>query len=483
MDTPNLLEMKNNLLTLLLCLAASALAQTQIGSTLYGLRENGSLGHALSMPSPDVVAIGEPFAGDTGRVGVFTYNGTDWDAQWLRGSSEFAFFGRSVSMPNDSVLAVGAYGENKAYVYSYNGIQWLQDGPPIEPPVGGATTHFLFGSEVHMPDANTLVVSTPTAFSPGVPDHGAVYVYERLGPGSPWVLKGNPLQGIANELFGVSVFMPSASTLAVGATQTLLGGDTTGSVRVYHFSAGTWQQVGNTLYGSGNRQMFGTSVSMPDTSTIAVAAAGFFSNSFSEVNVYEWVGSNWQLKGNALVEGTDLEGPAKSVSMPTPDVLAIGMPLAYPLATNSGAVQLFNYNGQAWQQRGNSIFPGYNEFSFGNEVSMPNPDVVAIGANFTSLFLTLQGSASVYSFQGLEVKQNALFPVRVFPNPTTSSLEINRVPTNRPIYVNVFSTTGQRLAGFLLDESLKFELPDSPGVYFIELNCENHKKVIQVVKH
>ena len=178
-------------------------------------------------------------------------------------------------------------------------IAWAQTqiGSEIE----GDVAHGFFGRSVSMPDANTLAVGAPD-YDGAVEDDGYVRVYSWRG--SAWHQKGSDIdeEGFFewSDGLGWSISMPDSNTLAVGAV--FDGGNNafrTGRVRVYSWNGSAWHQKGRNIDGEGHSDWSGSSVSMPDSNTLAIGAFRNDGNGSDagHVRVYGWNGSAWHQKG------------------------------------------------------------------------------------------------------------------------------------------------------------------------------------------
>src|SRR5690606_20017637 len=105
---------------------------------------------------------------------------------------------------------------------------------------------------------------------------------------------------------GTSVSMPDANTIAIGAVLNDGNGINAGHVRIYTLNGSAWIQKGADIDGEAAGDSSGVSVSMPDANTVAIGAGGNNDNGYyaGHVRVYTWNGSAWVQKG------TDIDGEA-----------------------------------------------------------------------------------------------------------------------------------------------------------------------------
>ncbi len=191
---------------------------------------------------------------------------------------------------------------------------------------------------------------------------------------------GNSIDGeAANDFSGSSVCMPDTNTVAIAATgNDGINGDFSGHVRVYELSGDNWIQKGQDIDGEAMWDLSGESISMPDGNTIAISSAGNDGNGAESghVRVFRWDGNTWVQKGQ------DIDGDSAgfflgiSVSMPDVNTLAIGMGGNNGL---KGLVRMYQWDGSNWVQKGQEIEGEANE-DRSSIVNMPDENTVAIGA-------------------------------------------------------------------------------------------------------
>ncbi|MFN0190245.1 MAG: hypothetical protein ACKVQV_16220, partial [Bacteroidia bacterium] len=150
-----------------------------------------------------------------------------------------------------------------------NAQNFIQKGADIN----GEAANNQSGRSVSMPDNNTVAIGAINNDGNGT-DAGHVRIY-RWNPanGGIWVQKGNDIDGeSANDLSGFSVCMPDSNTIAIGAVSNDGAGSNSGHVRIYRWnsaSGGTWVQIGTDIDGEAADDGSGGSISMPDSNTVA----------------------------------------------------------------------------------------------------------------------------------------------------------------------------------------------------------------------
>ncbi|MEX0997625.1 MAG: T9SS type A sorting domain-containing protein [Flavobacteriaceae bacterium] len=417
-------------------------AQTQIGNDIPGNLTAQLSGHSVSMPNSTTVAIGSNSLNGAvaSRIRIYNLIGNDWEQKGgdIQGESTQEGLGET-SMPDVNTFAFGAQynNNNGSYsghvrVYSWNGSDWEQKGNSLD---GDAELDFS-GQSVIMPDANTLAIGAPgNPPSQQKPGYVAIHSWN----GASWEQKGLNLSGEnLGDGFGTSVRMPDSNTIAIGAPFNDDNGLDTGKVRVYSWNGNEWLQKGSDLVGTVEEDRFGYAVSMPDNNTLAVGAPYSDENGVNsgQVNIYSWNGTDWEQKGMSII-GDSESGFGWSLSMPNDNVIAIGAPF------NFGYTRLYSWNGNDWNQAGVDIVGETQTDNLGTSVSMPDAQTLAVGAPSSYLYENLSGYVKVLDFSGLslnEVEQPG-FSIEAFPNPFKDYLTLK---TQSPIKsVRVYSLLGQ----------------------------------------
>ncbi|PHX83351.1 MAG: hypothetical protein CK537_06255, partial [Flavobacteriales bacterium] len=409
-------------------------AQVQIGAWIVGENFMNLSGNSVSMPDANTLAIGAPINDgfglfEAGHVRAYSWSGTAWVQKGvdIDGEAIEDWSGTSVSMPDANTLAIGAPGNDgngsdagHARVFSWSGTAWVQKGADID----GWSPYNQSGYSVSMPDANTLAIGAPGNDGNGIGvGHARVYSWS----GTAWGQKGADIDGEAGgDWSGCSVSMPDANTLAIGARDNDGNGLDAGHARVYSWSGTAWVQKGVDIDGEASFDWSGYSVSMPDANTLAIGARDNDGNGLDagHARVYSWSGTAWVQKG-VDIDGEavgDLSGHA--VSMPDANTLAIGA-----LGNNSflplpdaGHTRVYSWSGTAWGQKGIDIdgWSPYNQSGY--SVSMPDANILAIGAPAAD---SGRGHTIVYSLATIGDAENSLLAtLKLYPNPASSVINV-----------------------------------------------------------
>jgi|GEM_PF-877140 len=332
------------------------------GQVLFAESGAETIGSSLDMPDPNTLAIGAYYNDasgvDAGQVRIYFWDGTEWTLKGepINGGAVRSYFGYSLSMPDAHTIAIGAVGYNdfagQVHVYTWDGTRWIQKGSPIS----GASSGDRLGISLSMPDPQTLAIGAI-----GYNDFaGQVRVY--TWDGTRWIQKG-----------------PDANTIAVSVRSY---NNSAGQVRIYWWNGTRWVQKGSPLNGQNAIDFFGRSLSMPNSNTIAIGAPYYdsdFRNS-GQVRIFSWNGTEWTQKGNPINGLSRSEHAGYFVSMPSEDIVAIGVPNSNVNGTWSGEVRIFKWNGMSWIPYGFEIKGKNKAEQFGISVVMADTNTLVAGA-------------------------------------------------------------------------------------------------------
>ena len=338
----------------------------------------------------DTVAIGAGRnQKNRGHIRVYTWDGLAWNqkGQDLDGTSNQDFLGRTLSMSADgSILAAGApgkYNQGPGYVRVWKWMDglWAQLGSDIAGEFEGDT----FGTSVSVSFNGEVLAVGARYNDQNGENSGQVKIFEWTG--ESWAQRGQSLMGeLAGDDFGASISMSSdGGMVAIGAPHSDKNGSTSGHVRVLEWSGSAWIQRGQDLVGNSQKDRSGFSVSMSADGTI-VAIGGHYNGQnggrSGHVWVWEWNGSTWTQKGNDILgeNANDYSGQAVALSLDGSSV-AIGAPRFGANSTMYGQVRVFEWSGTSWDQRGQAIVGKAPNDRFGSSLALSwNGGILAVGA-------------------------------------------------------------------------------------------------------
>lgn len=362
-------------------------AQTQIGMDINGESSQDYSGSSVSMPDAFTVAIGALYndenGSNSGHVRIYKWDGTNWIQKGgdIDGQAAFDQSGISVSMPDSNTVAIGAIEDvvNRSRdigytrIYRWNGANWIQKGGDIVGEAIGDESGF----SVSMPDSNTIAIGATLNDGNGNNSgHARIYIWNDTS----WVQKGGDIDGdAAGDNSGTSVSMPDSNTVAIGSPYGSSHGSGSGDTRIFSWNGTAWVQKGTDISGVVAGDYSGWSVSMSDSNTVAIGSpySNLNSSGVGHVRVFRWnkvIG--WVQKGTHINENGSWSF-GKSVSLSDSNTLAVGSP--YPLL-NKGKVYIYSWNGISWVQKGVDIVGEANGDLMGESVSMPDSNTLATGA-------------------------------------------------------------------------------------------------------
>lgn len=377
-----------------------------MGSPIFGTLSNNEFGSSISMPDSFCFASGDPYSSDSiilsGKVRVFLWDGSLWQQKGsaIYGQRFNEQFGLSVSMPNRSVIAVGAPRSDSlgtdagiVRIYHFRLGKWLQKGQTLV----GDSSFSMFGSAIHMPDSNTIAIGASYYDYVNSQKPGFVRVFKWQD--SLWVQKGSDIMnGFTYNWFGRSVGMSDSNHLSVGSprmsngTSAMIGG-----VANYRWVNGTWTSMGGVIFGDSPGDGFGYDLSFPDSTSLAISPSSSGSNGLASVKVYAFIGGQWIQRGADIVGKNPSDLEESIVAMSDPDHLAIGS----PRYMNTGEVYKYRWSGIQWSLEA-TMTPSQNGEDIGFSVAMPHPDIIGTGSpkygNDTSKITGNHGKVSVFRF-------------------------------------------------------------------------------------
>ena len=298
-----------------------------------------------------------------------TRQGSDLD-----GSSVNDNQGWSVSLSEDgSIMAVGAYyhdkGKGTARVYEFVNDSWSQLGLDID-----GLTGDLQGSSVSISSDGTILAVGAYQHDQG---KGTVRVYKyNLGS---WTQLGTDIDGTSNDYQGISVSLSSNGfVLAVGAQKHK---NNKGTVRVYQYNSESWTQLGENIDGLKESDRQGHAVSLSNDGLKLVTGAFGHSNNKGSVRVYQFTSGSWNQLGNDLdgQEINDYQGISVSFSGDGTKVVAG----SYRHDNDKGTARVYQFVNDSWSQLGTDIDGISENGRQGSSVSLSNDGLkLAVGAQY-----------------------------------------------------------------------------------------------------
>ncbi len=226
-----------------------------------------------------------------------------------------------------------------------------------------------------------------------------------------WIQIGNSINGqIAGDNCGWSTAISANGTIvAMGSIFNDNGGNSSGQVRVFGLSNGTWGQIGADLNGETSGDQTGQAVSLSaDGSIVAIGEPfnndrGFTSG---QVRVFKNISNNWTQVGQDLFGQNALASAGTSVDLSADGTtVAFGAPntIVNPFPSFTGNVEVYQLQSNSWVQKGGDIEGDGSIIKFGQSVSLSDDgNIVAIGqtGDPSRVPQTDIGRVKVYQFIG-----------------------------------------------------------------------------------
>ncbi len=309
---------------------------TTLGSPLSG-QPGDKLGWAVALSDDgNIVAVSSvdnSASGDSsGRVQVWRWNGSVWKqrGQNIDGLQAFDHAGYSLDLSADgNTLAVGSNSADngttedtgRVDIYTWDGTSWVSQGSPIF----GANAGDAAGTSLSLtPDGNSIAVGAVGSDTTGI-DAGNVRVFDWYSSRSEWAQRGHDLNGVAaGDQSGTSVALAAdGNTIIVGAPFNDGNGDDSGQARIWTWDGNLWNSVAS-LSGEAPLDQSGSTVSISnDGKTVAIGAKFNDGNGFDSghARVYRLAPSLSSESQNITIDlGVKIKSPILSTTLQRPRI-------------------------------------------------------------------------------------------------------------------------------------------------------------------
>jgi len=217
---------------------------------------------------------------------------------------------------------------------------------------------------------------------------------------------GSDIEGQADfEFMGWDVAMSGDGlTIVVGSPGSSVSAYGAGQVKVLQYNGSDWVQLGNDLLGILDEDNFGRAVDINnDGTTVVIGAQYGDANGFNSgnVQVFDFNGTNWIQKGSTLAgtDNNDEFGTTVSIS-DDGNRIAVGAPYTNTADFDNGVLRIFDFDGSQW----NLVFEHFGDDEsdvFGMSLDMSGDgNYVICGAWINVDNTTKEGYAKVFEFDG-----------------------------------------------------------------------------------
>ena len=356
---------------------------SMLGSNIFG-SAGDRVGFSVSMNAVgDRIAVGAPYSSsggaNSGKVIIFTYNGSSWaQTVFFAGAAgEQRGFSVSLNAAGDRI-ATGfnvsdSNGTDSGHVRvsTFDGISWVRLGTDI---VGEAAADQSGWSVALNAVGDKVIIGAPYNDGNGS-NSGSARVYAWNGGTStttPWDKLGNDIDGeVSGDQSGFSVAINAiGDKIAIAAPYNDESGVNSGHVRLYSWDGSSWIKDSYDLDGEVDRIVFGTPVDELSGYSLSMNAAGnklivgAIKNdslgisstdnygharvySLEDLNAKSWVQVSSDINGLNL-RANDNYGFSVALNW-AGDRVVIGSPyLSQPTYTYNGSTQVYDWNGSNW---------------------------------------------------------------------------------------------------------------------------------------
>ena len=274
-------------------------------------------------------------------------------------------------MPDATTLGAGftdiASTSEEVQVYQLNAVtdMWEPKGSPM---VSG--TDADLGSTIDMPSSDTIIAGA-SGFPNGYGGVAWGYVRVMDYDGVDWVDRTPPIIRVGEDLafIGRTVRMPSVNTMAYDVQALSVPNGLFGGIEVYDWDGQQWNLRGAKILMSD--ELFPASFDLPTVDTV-----GYVDGNLGQFSVRQWDGSNWSLKGTPAVSNNG----GYSLKMPDEDTILITGSNGNANLTYPGSFVVMRWDGTSWQQKG-SIISGSSDYQrLGQSATMPDANTVFVSS-------------------------------------------------------------------------------------------------------
>lgn len=171
----------------------------------------------------------------------------------------------------------------------------------------------------------------------------------------------------------------------------------------YILNSQNWIQIGEDIYGDTENDYLGISVSInSDGKIIACGADGNDKNGKNSgaVKIFKFTDNKWEQLGQDIYGEKQGDNFGKSISLNADGtIIAASAPKNDKNGKNSGSVKIYKYDNGSWVQLGNDILGENKGTHFGNSISLCADGLtVAIGTMWDNINGYCSGSVRVFKY-------------------------------------------------------------------------------------
>ena len=249
---------------------------------------------------------------------------------------------------NNSIYSYGA-----VHIFQYDGNDWIQMGNSIV----GSTNNTAFGTNVKLSSDGLTVFSSSSNY-PNNSYNGKVEIYTYNSSNTTWELKGNAIEGgQSGEKFATFSIDITSNGLTFAASSFMYEDAEdviVGKAQVYTYNAvdNSFNQVGQTLYGTdaNNKILY---IALSDDGTVLATARSLDDtpeNNAGTVIVYKYDGASWNQIGQTIygTNASDTLGWQGGIACNADGSQILIGARTDENYTDTGSVSLYEYDGTDW---------------------------------------------------------------------------------------------------------------------------------------
>lgn len=447
-------------------------AQSQLGNTLQGLVNGRQFGSSVALSQNGNRILVATNGEDVVRIYDYDPSAQLWQqvGNDISGDPEYAGdFGEGIALSSDgSTIAVGdpIYGYGTSFdngqvkVYRINQGVWSQVGNTLE-----GTLYSAFGTCVSLSEnGNTLAVSATAS-----PAYIKVYTLVNNQWQEDATFNGDAGHSYAGTSLDIS---SDGLTVAYGTPNTGGLSGNFGTVKVFRKIGGVWQQMGSNIDGNQHASRSGSALSLSaDGNTVAIGAPSYDisgMNNVGQTRVFNFTNGSWNQVGNMIVGDVANNSSGWILSLSdNGEILSIGEPVASISSQYDGRTRTYYLNNNVWTALGTPIVGNANDQTASGMYISGDGKRLAIGSPAPSP--NNPGFVKIYELPDPVLANeeiNFSTEISIFPNPANEVLNISTA--KKISNVRLHDVSGKLVISKSGENMNRLDISTlSPGVYIL----------------
>ncbi len=426
---------------------------TQIGNNIYGEFEYDHFGTSVCLSSDgSIVAIGSFTVTQNETSGVSVYQNItgEWQLKGniIIGDELGDWFGYCISLNSDgSIVAVSAphsngNGTNSGKVQIFQDISgtWTQLGNDIY----GEYPEDESGFIVDLNSDGSIVAIGAYRNSENGFNAGHVRIFQLIS--GVWTQLGDDIDGEAfDDKCGYSVCLNADGNI-IAVSSVGYGDNDQGCVRIFRNESGVWTQLGNSIDGLADDDILGYSVGLSDDGyKIAIGAPSFDTLSTGYVKAYQYSNGSWIQVGNNINGqfAGDRFGRALSLNSDG-SIVAIAAANFGVGSSIAGDLVMYKNDDGSWTQLGSKILGSGMGFWHSNtSVSIASDGKIVANGSPCDYVETC---VRIFNIDINEVEELNIPRIRIYPNPTSGIIILENLDNDK-LQLKISDISGKVILG------------------------------------